>query len=107
MKATAMRHESQKEDELPHTIVRGHLRNNIENFDGSIAASFLCVLMTGDISEIDVSSQKTVVPVVLSMAGIFTWYFGPTRVAARGKMRSSGSRSERNENGAVEARGGP
>jgi hypothetical protein len=105
MEVTAMRHERQRAGELRHTLVSRHLRNDVENFDGCVTASFFCVLMTDCISEINVGNQKMVVPAVLSMAGIFTWYFGPTRVAARGKMRSSGSGSERNQNGAVKERG--
>ena len=81
------------------TVARIHLVDEAEDLDRRIAAALLdvCSPFPSATPSDECSAcarppiGRSAVPVV---SGTVAWYFGPTRVAARGKMRSSGSTTE-------------
>ena len=66
-----------------------------QHLDRSISSTLLNVFRGSSVRRLACMRQNTNPPIGLSAVpgagGTVTWYLGPTRVAARGKMRSSGS----------------
>ena len=78
---------------LARTFSRGHFVDKAQHLDRRISASLLDIfsLSSAHAYVIDRKHAPIGLSAVPGAAKALTWYLGPTRVAARGKMRSSGS----------------
>ena len=78
---------------LARTFSRGHFVDKAQHLDRRISASLLdiCSSSSAHAYVIDRKHAPIGLSAVPGAAKALTWYLGPTRVAARGKMRSSGS----------------
>ena len=78
---------------LARTFSRVHFVDKAEHLDRRISASLLdiCSSSSAHAYVIDRKHAPIGLSAVPGAAKALTWYLGPTRVAARGKMRSSGS----------------
>ena len=78
---------------LARTFSRGHFVDKAQHLDRRISAALLDIfsLSSAHAYVIDRKHAPIGLSAVPGAAKALTWYLGPTRVAARGKMRSSGS----------------